>query len=294
MSAGSWLFFLFVAQTTPDDWLKYHRLLRNLGTYAVIIGVIVETLIGELWEIETPPLLRGRKATTLLKRKTACLKKGLMLFVGVVMVGGGISVEIWQGGKADDVVDQIRWNQQTRIASLNIRNMALTLMATGREAQLLVTPEFFALKSPAFAHIKVYMQTPQVGTRPPEFDQESWECIRGITTKLMKAGWVKTIAPPCPGECNELPGSDIEVWSPSLPSFDCSGYVFPKSRPEANVNACKGADAFVAYLKSVGIRAGHSPSSLVPLGSIVIVVGKRLKTIDSDSLVNLEHALAGE
>ena len=116
MPAGSWLFSLFATKTSPDDWLAYHRSLRNLGAYAVIVEVIAETLIDELSEIETPPLLRGPKATTALKTKAAFWKKCLMLLVGVAIVGGGIIVEIWQGGMADDVVDAIRADQQQQIA----------------------------------------------------------------------------------------------------------------------------------------------------------------------------------
>jgi hypothetical protein len=131
MSAGSWLFSLVAAKTTPEDWLKYHRTLRDLGTYAVIIGVIVETLIDELWEIKSPPLLRGVKATTPLTTKAARWKKCLMLFFGVVLVGGGISVEIWQGGKADDVGDDIRRNLELTALDITPR---VDLLESGRAA----------------------------------------------------------------------------------------------------------------------------------------------------------------
>jgi hypothetical protein len=84
MSAGSWLFSMFATKTTADDWLRYHRALRDLGTYLVIVGVIVETLIDELWEIDTPPLLRGIRATTLLKTKAARLKMSAWQWLVVV------------------------------------------------------------------------------------------------------------------------------------------------------------------------------------------------------------------
>jgi hypothetical protein len=121
MSAGSWLLSVFATKTTADDWLRYHRALRDFGTYLVIVGVIAETLIDELWEIDTPPLLRGIRATTLLKTKAAWLKRGVMIFVGIIMVGGGIGLEMWQGGKADDVADQIRTNLQRRLVSISPR-----------------------------------------------------------------------------------------------------------------------------------------------------------------------------
>jgi hypothetical protein len=101
---------MFSTPTTPQDWLLYHREWRDFGSIILLIGVIAEILIDEFWEISHPPLLRGRKATGVLKTKTARLKQSAMLFAGVVLVGGGIALEWTQGTAADDVADQMRAN----------------------------------------------------------------------------------------------------------------------------------------------------------------------------------------
>ncbi len=64
-SARSFVSSIFAAPTTLEGWLQYHRRIRDLGTWAVIIGVVAEIVIDEFWEIEKPPLLRGIKATIL-------------------------------------------------------------------------------------------------------------------------------------------------------------------------------------------------------------------------------------
>lgn len=97
VSAGSSLtpsLFVMPATRDPEAWLRYHRHLRDLGTRAVIVGVIAEALIDEFWVMEHPPLLRGIRPTTLLKIRAERFKRWLMIFVGVVLVGGGIALDL--------------------------------------------------------------------------------------------------------------------------------------------------------------------------------------------------------
>ncbi len=87
----------------------------------VIIGVIAEILIDEFWEVSHPPLLRSVKATTLLKSKSTRFKRYAMLFAGIILVGGGISLESWQGRKADDDADTIRIALQKELIDVSPR-----------------------------------------------------------------------------------------------------------------------------------------------------------------------------
>jgi hypothetical protein len=102
-------------------YLLHHRNLRDIGTVILLIGVIAEILIDNFWESSHPPLLRGRRATTLLKQRGDRLKKPILIFVGLILVGGGIALEWWQGTKADNTADRIRVIQQARIADAEDR-----------------------------------------------------------------------------------------------------------------------------------------------------------------------------
>jgi hypothetical protein len=96
--------------------LRHHQHLRDIGSIILLFGVIAEILIDEFWEFEHPPLLRGKKATKLLIPSRHRMKKPLMLFVGIVLVGGGIVSEWWYGKDADQDADAISRIQQARIA----------------------------------------------------------------------------------------------------------------------------------------------------------------------------------
>jgi hypothetical protein len=106
---------MFATPRTPNDWLLYHQHWRNVGTILVIIGVIGEILIDIWWDTPSLPLLRGKKPTTPLATNSERHKRYVMLLFGIGMVAGGIALELWQGGKADDVADQIQTELQGQV-----------------------------------------------------------------------------------------------------------------------------------------------------------------------------------
>jgi hypothetical protein len=265
MSAGSWLFSIFAVKTTPDEWLKYHRSLRDLGTYAVIIGVIAETLIDELWEIETPPLLRGRRATTLLKTKAAHWKKRLMLFVGVIMVGGGISIEIWQGGRADDVSDQIRTDLQRRLIRVQPRT-ALLNNEKALSALASVASEYSGQKFKIFVNLQTADDREEVAL-----------CASQINAVLAGAGWLDPL-----GKKIEFPigiGSNVGYDPPDRNGVH--GILF-ETYPDAPQRTTEAADKMVETLSSIGLFAYHNQSAMkgIPASShdvMVVTVARRLE-----------------
>src|SRR5262245_59121953 len=89
----SFISWVLSVPTTTEGWLQYHRAVRDVGTLMVLIGVVAEILIDEFWEITPPPLLRGRRATTLLKTSAAGLKRYALIFAGIFLVAGGIALE---------------------------------------------------------------------------------------------------------------------------------------------------------------------------------------------------------
>jgi hypothetical protein len=301
LSTGSWM---FSAGTNPDACLLYHRHLRDFGTIMVLTGVVSEILIDEFWEVFHPPLLRGTKATTLLKSKSARRKRYAMIFAGIVLVGGGISMELWQGTKADDVADQIRVNLQEQVVVLNIRNQALTLMASGRAAQMLRTPKLAALArfKGTKALITDASTTPMLGQfgrllNAIQFDRESWGLAGKILGDLGQLGWKMNVCLACPP-----PILDVTVFSKRLPKEVQQQPFFapklpPLPRASPDERAYIAADALVSYLNSVSIRATHLTRDRlgnfpIEQGEVVILVGKREQPIDLDALNNLEQALA--
>src|SRR5260370_37806337 len=93
-------------QESIADVLRHHRHLRDFGVIVLLVGVILETVIDPMWEwLEPahPPLLRGARATTLLKRKSTGIKVCVKLFIGIALVGGGVALEWIQGNRADDI-----------------------------------------------------------------------------------------------------------------------------------------------------------------------------------------------
>jgi len=105
--------------------LALHRWWRDVGNDILLIGVLAEFLIDVLWP-ERPeifPLLRGRRATRPFLRWYAHLLavRGIIVVVVGLAVFAGIALERWQGTKADEIADQIRTEQQTRIADAEDR-----------------------------------------------------------------------------------------------------------------------------------------------------------------------------
>jgi hypothetical protein len=104
-----------------ETQLRTHRFWRDIGNALLLFGVLVEPIIDIFWtESPSLPLSRSRRATTPLKGRFEQLRKPVVLLVGLI-VFGGIGLEWWEGTKADDVADQIRAIQQTRIAEAEDR-----------------------------------------------------------------------------------------------------------------------------------------------------------------------------
>ena len=258
---------------TPDDLLKYHRRLRDIGSIILLIGVFAEIMIDEFWEISHPPLLRGPKATGLIKSRAAVWKRPALLFVGICLVGGGIALDWRQGTDADDVADQIRDRQQREIVSLAIQSNALLRMASGRAAQLLNTPKLAALQQ--FHDIKVFFEISD------SLDHEAVAFTQRLGRILALLHWHvdnwdrrTTLTPP--------PEDNVRV---------CIRIYGPVPSPK-ETHAVAAANSLDEYLRSVGIDSFFGECIGVKSGDVLIVIGKRSATMDPSLLANLENALS--
>jgi hypothetical protein len=272
----SFIWSTLVAPSDPEHLLQYHRTLRDIGTYILLGGVILEILIDHFWEIPTPPLLRGRKATQLIKTPQMRLKGYAMLFAGLGLVGGGIWLELWQGQKADDTADRIRYSEEARIRSLSVLTAATTLVASGRAAQLVNRDMLFKSLAPFKGIVKVSIPPSQ------NIDEETLEFFFSFRSMIDDALGQKPRPPK--GIYTENPNgeSDVKI------SFHDSTPPLP-----FDAQAKKAAQAIAIYLFSVGIKemcCWPMTPNLQP-GEVLITIGKRTRTLDHTLLLNLERTL---
>jgi hypothetical protein len=291
----SFISWVFPVPTTTEGWLQYHRTLRDVGTLMVVIGVVAEILIDEFWDNMPPPLLRGRRATTLLKTSAARLKRCALIFAGIILVAGGLLLEYWQGNEADDVSDQIRTALQQQVLSVTIRNAALTMMASGRAAQIIPTAELPNLK--LFPGMRAEIMNVSPSYSPSLSFQESWDLAAAIVGILKDAGWdVDSCNDNCPS-----PVIDVMVLTKELPEGlqqrINTGHFPSLTTASPDEKAFLAANALVSYLQSVGIEAIHRTPGFritnAPMieGEVLILVGIRQKIIDPGDLNTLEQAL---
>jgi hypothetical protein len=217
---------------TPEAWLQYHRDLRDIGSIILLVGVIAEIVIDEFWEASHPPLLRGRKATTLFKTKAARWKRYSMLFAGLVLVGGGIAMEWWQGKAADDVSDEIRTNLQTELVEVSPRP---GLLYGKRREDLISNIRQFAGQR---AEIRFCRHLP--------IDKEEWSTAVLIQVAVRGAKWT-------------IP--------PFATEDDCSGegiaaYISSRASPRTR----EAAERLVSSLAKVPLVANLSSASLEATG----------------------------
>jgi hypothetical protein len=273
VSAGSFVSSIFSKPATPEDWLRYHRHLRDLGTKAVIVGVIAESLIDEFWEIERPPLLRGIKSTTLLRTKAEQLKRLAMIFVGVVMIGGGIGLEMWQGGKADDVSDQIRTRLQEQLVFARAK----------AGARFLDIPGFLAaLKGKPMGHAELWYKR-----NDAEAFSFASQIHRELGTEKYGAGWDVGEPVPIPstgGDPRVPPDAPDEVrYGGGMMGADIILRAPESDMTDAALTSQKGAFAALqqALVEGRGNRVGGG-SGLFSIGDpslakdhFIIIVGEK-------------------
>jgi hypothetical protein len=151
---------------TPDEFtglltesLHHHQKWRDVGSIILLIGVIAEILIDEFWEFKHPPLLRGKKATSLLTTTRHRIKKAVMLFVGIILVGGGISLEWWYGKEGDQDAEIISRVQQLRIADAETEQSAFERLVSPR--RIVLNNDFRRLSK--FAGTPYWIQTAGFG-----------------------------------------------------------------------------------------------------------------------------------
>src|SRR5271163_2198406 len=246
-SAGSFVSSIFATPTSPDSWLQYHRRIRDLATWAVIIGVIAEILIDEFWQIERPPLLRGLKATTPLKTRADRYKRYAMIFAGVVMVGGGIGVETWQGGQADKVADEIRHNLEIELIAVEAR----THLLVANKDQIID-------KLNPFPQQKIAIFLSPGDQEQMEEEIEFGVVIMGLVTH---AGWLNPAGNKYSEEAREL-----NIDDDAAPYFDNGLTV--EIDDSATVRAKDAAEAFLSAIKSTHLRIGDATNMLLPRPSI--------------------------
>ena len=279
-SAGSFIFSLFATPTTPQGWLQYHHRIRDLGTWAVIIGVVAEIVIDEFWEIEKPALLRGIKATTLLKTRADRLKRCAMICAGVVMVGGGIGVEMWQGGRADYVSDQIRTNLQTQLVRVT-RLLGPRQVDPFASLKALVkfakTP--LSIEIPSLLSANIYNQADV---------SEELMLATQLCGAAQKAGWSvsckakdfqsKYWTPPLPIG----PGVTIVTYGPDI---------IAGQPPQLPSDADKAAEALEKFLCNEDVPAMLTNTSLqLPKDSVLVVIGANRTSADFNLIGWLEES----
>jgi len=243
----------------------------------LLIGVAAEILIDEFWEIPSPIVLRGRKATTLLRSCAATWKRCIMIFVGVGQVGGGIVLEMWQGGKVDKIVDQIRSEQENARISLE-HDLARVIL--GRH--IWIRPRQFASLGRLFPFPTVLIQNVELD---PEADRFAGEL--GWTLKVPH--WVVR-------RVNE---SETHIKSSEIPdgirlyclSWDMQKLQHnPWNRSAAPTErTAQQAEQLADFLGSVGVgpkprveqvgpeKSNNSfslDSSDIPAGTILVLVGR--------------------
>ena len=218
-----------------------------------------------------------------------------MLFVGVAMVGGGIIVEIWQGGMADDVVDAIRADQQQQIALATERAVdaedraanasieanasnerAVRLLRIESDRQVIVYSDAFD-KLRAFKNISVWVNVAGAtiktlsdrnldqSLRPQIFQQLEEKGRFASTFDALKAvGWNVTVLSPNDPRAIYMPaGPDadaVTVYSrgpEDVWQCDDTPYAVATNTPE--MNECAAAGALAKYLSAIGAGpARHS------------------------------------
>jgi hypothetical protein len=158
-----------------------------------------------------------------------------MVFIGVVMVGGGITIEIWQGGKADDVSDQIRIQLETELVEVQPRSRLLK----GEYRKRFVA----RLKRSGFAGQKVQVTFCNFSFNKNFVDSEALTTAGLLEGALEKAGW-RVLPWTHPRGCN-----GTGIWS----------QVSPKANPRTRAAANKIAETLQSLPMVANVTADLAP-----------------------------------
>lgn len=113
--------------------MRDHRFWRNIWTFVAIGAALAQTFVTGFWKESHPPILRGRRATTMLRSRADRTRKPVVVLIGLVLVAA-IGLEWYEGNRADDAADRIQTVLEWRVVEMSPNIFVLGSLLSTRKA----------------------------------------------------------------------------------------------------------------------------------------------------------------